>query len=134
MKHTRMLLLALLMVVLVVMAAVAAVLVSVGPTPDWLLDPDGTLPGIPRRFTLLVSHWSMRLRSRPSQGAEKLTSQINALKINLTQDFGSAITRALGSMMQLAGGADHLSSALQAIAFGVMPVVSPTVQSAEIVS
>ena len=59
-----------------------------------------------------------------STDAEKLTSQINRLKISLTQDFGSAITRALGSMMQFVGGADRVSSAFQALAFGVTPLVA----------
>src|SRR3990172_6717736 len=57
-----------------------------------------------------------------STDAEKLTSQINRLKINLTQDFGSAITRALGTVMELAGGADKLSAALQGLAFGTAPL------------
>ena len=52
-----------------------------------------------------------------STDAEKLTAQINRLKIDLTQDFGSAITRTLGTVMELAGGADRLSAALQAPRF-----------------
>ena len=59
-----------------------------------------------------------------STDAERLTRQINRLEIDLTQDFGSAITRALGNMMQFVGGADRLSAALQAIAFGVAPAVA----------
>ena len=51
-----------------------------------------------------------------STDSEKLTSEINRLKIDLTQDFGSSLTHALGSMMQLVGGADKLSAAIQAIA------------------
>ena len=58
-----------------------------------------------------------------STDAEKLTSQINRLKIDLTQDFGSAITRVLGTVMELAGGADKLSAAIQGLAFGTAPLV-----------
>ena len=58
-----------------------------------------------------------------STDAEKLTAQINRLKINLTQDFGSAITRTLGTVMELAGGADKLSAAIQGLAFGTAPLV-----------
>ncbi len=56
-----------------------------------------------------------------STDAEKLTREINRLKIDLTQDVGSALTHALGSMMQFAGGADKMSSAIQAIAMAAIP-------------
>jgi TP901 family phage tail tape measure protein len=56
-----------------------------------------------------------------STDAEKLTREINRLKIDLTQDMGSALTHALGSMMQFAGGADRMSSAIQAIAMAAIP-------------
>ena len=50
-----------------------------------------------------------------STDSEKLTSTINKLKIDLTQDFGAGLTHALASMMQLVGGADNLSAAIQAL-------------------
>ena len=56
-----------------------------------------------------------------STDSERLTRQVNALKIGLTQDFGSSLSRALGSVMQFVGGADRLSSAIQAIASAAMP-------------
>ena len=56
-----------------------------------------------------------------STDSEKLTREINRLKIDLTQDVGSALTHALGSMMQFAGGADKMSSAIQAIAVAAIP-------------
>ena len=56
-----------------------------------------------------------------STDAERLTSQINRLKIDLTQDLGSSLSRALGSAMQFIGGADRLSAAIQAIASAAIP-------------
>ena len=56
-----------------------------------------------------------------STDAEKLTRQINALKVTLTQDFGSTIVRLLASMMQMVGGANNLSAAIQAIAVAAVP-------------
>ena len=56
-----------------------------------------------------------------STDSEKLTKQINQLKIDLTQDFGSTLTHALGSMMQLVGGSNTLSAAIQAIGFAAIP-------------
>ena len=56
-----------------------------------------------------------------STDSEKLTREINRLKIDLTQDVGSALTHALGSMMQFVGGADKMSSAIQAIAMAAIP-------------
>ena len=50
-----------------------------------------------------------------STDSEKLTSTINKLKIDLTQDFGAGLTHALASLMQLVGGADNLSAAIQAL-------------------
>jgi len=58
-----------------------------------------------------------------STDSEKLTREINRLKINLTEDFGSSLVRALGSMMQFLGGADKLSAAVQAIGFAALAVV-----------
>jgi TP901 family phage tail tape measure protein len=59
-----------------------------------------------------------------STDSEKLTREINRLKINLTQDFGSSLTGILGTMMQLMGGADRLSAAIQAIGFAAMPAAA----------
>ena len=59
-----------------------------------------------------------------STDAEKLTREINRLKVNLTQDFGSTLTGALATMMQVMGGADRLSAAIQAIGFAAMPAAA----------
>jgi len=56
-----------------------------------------------------------------STDAEKLTREINRLKIDLTQDFGSSLTGVLATVMQLMGGADRLSAAIQAIAAACIP-------------
>jgi hypothetical protein len=56
-----------------------------------------------------------------STDSEKLTSTINRLKIDLTQDFGAGLTHALAAMMQLVGGADNLSAAIQAVAAAAVP-------------
>ena len=37
------------------------------------------------------------------------------MKIDLTEDFGAGLTHALASLMQLVGGADNLSAAIQAL-------------------
>jgi TP901 family phage tail tape measure protein len=59
-----------------------------------------------------------------STDSEKLTREINRLKINLTQDFGSGLTGVLATMMQLMGGADRLSAAIQALAFAAVPAAA----------
>lgn len=51
-----------------------------------------------------------------STDAERLTAQINALKVNLTQDFGQAIVGVLASIMEMMGGADKLAAAITALA------------------
>jgi len=56
-----------------------------------------------------------------STDSEKLTSTINRLKIDLTQDFGASLTGALATMLQVVGGADRLSAAIQAIGFAAIP-------------
>jgi TP901 family phage tail tape measure protein len=52
---------------------------------------------------------------------EKLLHEINALKVTLTQDFGTALVQVLGMLMEFAGGADNLSAAIQAIAVAALP-------------
>ena len=47
--------------------------------------------------------------------AEKLTHEINKLKITLTQELGMALTQVLGSILQWVGGASQLTAALQAV-------------------
>jgi hypothetical protein len=59
-----------------------------------------------------------------STDAEKLTTQINALKINLTQDFGGILTHVLAQKMQMVGGANNLSAAIQAIAVAAIPAAA----------
>jgi TP901 family phage tail tape measure protein len=59
-----------------------------------------------------------------STDAEKLTTQINALKINLTQDFGGILTHVLAQTMQMVGGANNLSAAIQAIAVAAIPAAA----------
>ena len=61
------------------------------------------------------------LKEFRSTDAERLTSQINALKINLTQDFGQALVTILGNIMDVLGGADRLSTALIAVAAAAVP-------------
>jgi TP901 family phage tail tape measure protein len=48
--------------------------------------------------------------------AEKLTANINKLKVTMTRDFGAMLTGLLGNIMEFVGGADRLAAALQAIA------------------
>jgi TP901 family phage tail tape measure protein len=61
------------------------------------------------------------LKEFRSTDAERLTSQINALKVNLTQDFGQAIVGVLANMMEMMGGADKMASAITAIAAAAIP-------------
>ena len=56
-----------------------------------------------------------------STDSEKLTSTINRLKVDLTQDFGASLTSVLSTMMQVVGGSDQLSAAIQAIGFAAIP-------------
>lgn len=56
-----------------------------------------------------------------STDSERLTREVNRLKITLTQDFGSTLTGALATMMQLMGGADRLSAAIQSLAAAAVP-------------
>lgn len=51
-----------------------------------------------------------------SMPAEKLTAEVNKLKVTMTRDFGNMAVEVLGSIVQLAGGANKLSAALQALA------------------
>jgi TP901 family phage tail tape measure protein len=48
--------------------------------------------------------------------AEKLTANINALKVTMTRDFGNMMVKVLGDLIELAGGANTLSAALQGLA------------------
>ena len=48
--------------------------------------------------------------------AEKLTHDINELKVTMTRDFGLMLSKLIGDMLEFVGGADQLSAALQAIA------------------
>jgi len=64
------------------------------------------------------------LKEFRSTDSERLTAQINALKTNLTQDFGAALTGALGKLMEFAGGSDKLAAALTAMAAAAVPVVA----------
>ena len=56
-----------------------------------------------------------------STDSEKLTSTINRLKVDLTQDFGASLTGLLATMAKVGGGADQLSAAIQAIGFAAIP-------------
>jgi len=47
--------------------------------------------------------------------AEKLTHEINKLKVTLTQELGMTLTQVLGSILQWVGGANQLVAALQAV-------------------
>lgn len=48
--------------------------------------------------------------------AERLTSEVNKMKVSLTKDLGDTIVNVLASMIEFVGGADRLSAAIQAIA------------------
>ena len=54
--------------------------------------------------------------------AEKLTHDINELKVTMTRDFGMMLSKMAGSMLEFVGGADRLSAALQAIAIAAAVV------------
>ena len=56
-----------------------------------------------------------------STDSEKLTSTVNRLKVDLTQDFGASLTGLLATMAKVGGGADQLSAAIQAIGFAAIP-------------
>ncbi len=47
--------------------------------------------------------------------AEKLTHDINELKVTMTRDFGLMLSEVVVNMLEFVGGADRLSAALQAI-------------------
>jgi len=47
--------------------------------------------------------------------AEKLTKEINALKVSLTQDLGAALVQVLADMVQWFGGAEKISAAIQTL-------------------
>jgi len=47
--------------------------------------------------------------------AEKLTKEINALKVALTQDLGAAIVQVLADMTEWLGGADKMSAMIQTL-------------------
>jgi len=51
-----------------------------------------------------------------STDTDRLQTQINALKVNLTQDFGQAMIRVLATIMEFLGGADKMAAAISAIA------------------
>ena len=55
--------------------------------------------------------------------AEKLTSNINSLRVTLTRDFGNMIVETLGNMMQWIGGADRMSAAIQGLASAAMILI-----------
>ena len=56
-----------------------------------------------------------------STDAQKLQKEINALKTNLTQDFGQAMVSILSSITQMLGGADKMAAAITAIAAAAVP-------------
>lgn len=55
--------------------------------------------------------------------ANQLGKQWNALKVNLTQDFGSVLVKMGKDMFDMAGGADKLSAAIIAMTTALAPVV-----------
>jgi len=55
--------------------------------------------------------------------AEKLTSNINSLRVTLTRDFGNMIVETLGNMMQWIGGADRMAAAIQGLASAAMILI-----------
>ncbi len=59
-----------------------------------------------------------------STDSERLTQQINALKVNLTQGFGAALTKVLADIMEVIGGADKLAAALTALAAAAVPAAA----------
>ncbi|MEN6367689.1 MAG: phage tail tape measure protein [Thermoguttaceae bacterium] len=56
-----------------------------------------------------------------STDTERLQTQINALKVNLTQDFGQAMVKVLADVMEFMGGADKLAAAITAVAAAAIP-------------
>ena len=54
--------------------------------------------------------------------AERLTANINKLKVTMTRDFGMVLSKLLGGMVAFVGGADRLSAALQAISLAAVIV------------
>jgi TP901 family phage tail tape measure protein len=53
-----------------------------------------------------------------STDTDRLQTQVNALKVSLTQDLGQAMIRILATMMEFMGGADKMAAAISAIAAG----------------
>lgn len=63
------------------------------------------------------------LREFESVDANQVSKQWNALKVNLTQDFGSVLVSMGKDLFDMAGGADKLSAAVIALTTALAPVV-----------
>lgn len=64
------------------------------------------------------------LKEFRSTDADKFQSQINAIKVNLTQGFGQVMVKLLGDMVAFLGGADKVSAAITALAAAAIPCVA----------
>jgi TP901 family phage tail tape measure protein len=62
------------------------------------------------------------LKEFRSTDAEQFGKQMNALKVNLTQDFGGALVSVLKTLMEFAGGADKVSAGMMAMAGAAVPL------------
>lgn len=65
-----------------------------------------------------------------STDAEKFTAAINEMKVTLTQDLGAVLVRTLAMFVQLVGGADNLSAAIQGVAAAAIPATGAIMAAA----